>query len=152
MSFPRPDDAKDPAVSFHFALEVSGKITGYFTAVDGIGSESEVAEHKITDKNKKPVIMKVPGRLTWTEVTLKRGITDNRDVWDWRKEVEDGSVASARANGSIMMYDQTGTLVAQWDFINGWPSKVSGPGISSENSEIAIEEITIVHEGITRTT
>lgn len=150
MSNPRPEDASDPSVSFHFMLEVGGKVTGYFTAVDGIGSESEVADHKVVDSNKKPVVMKIPGRLTWSEITLKRGITDNRDVWDWRKEVEDGNVNSARVNGSIHMFDQSGEEVAKWDFINAWPSKVSGPGISSENSEIAIEEITIVHEGITR--
>ncbi len=144
------DRTEDPAVSFHFSLEVQGQITGFFTSVEGVGSESEVAEHKVTDQQKKPQIMKVPGRLTWTEITLKRGITSNRDAWDWRKLVEDGSVNDARSDGSIIMYDQIGSPVAQWDFVKGWPSKITGPSISSENSDIAVEEITIVHEGITR--
>lgn len=144
------DRTEDPSVSFHFSLEVQGQITGFFTSVEGIGSESEVAEHKVTDAQKKPQIMKVPGRLTWTEITLKRGITSNRDAWDWRKLVEDGKVNDARSDGSIVMYDQEGSPVAQWDFVKGWPSKITGPSISSENSDIAVEEITIVHEGITR--
>lgn len=144
--------SQDPAVSFHFSLEVQGQITGYFTSVDGIGSEHEVVDHKVTDDNQKPIMMKIPGRLTWGEITLKRGITDNRDVWDWRKMVEDGQVEQARSSGSVIMYDQEGTPVAQWDFVRAWPSKVSGPGISSENSEIAVEEMTVVHEGITRVT
>ena len=52
----------------------------------------------------KEVQAKSPGRLTWGDVTLKRGITDDLGFWDWRQMVVDGNVSGARKNCSITMY------------------------------------------------
>lgn len=72
------------------------------------------------------------------------------DIWKWRKQVEQGDIAGARKNGSIIMYDQTNSEVARWNFVNGWPRKVSGPAFNAQNNDIGIEELEIVHEGIIR--
>jgi phage tail-like protein len=94
--------------------------------------------------------MKIPGRLKWEDITLKRGITSNMDIWGWRKDVEDGNVESARRDGSIIMYDQHLAPVARWDFEKAWPVKVSGPQPKSDSNEIGIEELKITHEYIKR--
>lgn len=140
----------DPLVSFNFAVEISGVVTGYFTEASGLGSEHEVIEHKIVTPEGREIIRKIPGRLKWGDITLKRGITKNMDFWEWRKQVEDGKVAEARRNGSIVMMDETYSEVARWNFVAGWPSKVSGPTPNTTSNEVGVEEITIVHEGITR--
>lgn len=140
----------DPLVSFNFGIEVEGIISGYFTECAGLGSESEVIEHKVVGEGGKEVVRKIPGRLKWGDVTLKRGVTTNLDFWEWRKMIEDGNVSTARKNGSIIMYDQEGTPVARWNFERGWPSKISGPSVKSDGNEIVVEEMTIVHEYIKR--
>jgi phage tail-like protein len=140
----------DPLVSFNFAIEVSGQLTGYFTECSGLGSEHEVIEHKIVAPGGLEVVRKVPGRLKWGDITLKRGITANMDFWEWRKMVEDGNVATARRDGSIVMFDQEGSEVARWNFEKGWPSKISGPSVKSDSNEIGVEELVIVHEAIER--
>lgn len=140
----------DPLIGFHFMLEVSGKIAGLFTEVGGLGSESEVVEHKPISSTGVDFVQKMPGRLKWGDITLKRGITDIMDVWTWRQLVINGKTTDARANGTITMFDSNGTAVAQWDFVNGWPSKVSGPSLTSDATAFGVEEVTIVHEGITR--
>lgn len=143
-------DREDPLVSFNFGVEVQGQVTGFFTEVSGLGSESEVQEQKVVNEKGVQVVLKIPGRLKWGDITLKRGITSNMDLWDWRKMVEDGDVKSARKNGSIVMYDQTGGETARWEFENGWPSKISGPTPKSDSNDIGVEELTIVHEYINR--
>ena len=107
---------EDPLVGYHFSLEVQDQISGYFTEVSGIGSENEVIEHKVVNEKGVEVVLKIPGRLKWENVVLKRGITSNMDIWTWRKMVEDGDVTGARKNGSVVMYDQTLTEVARWNF------------------------------------
>lgn len=139
-----------PLVGFHFSLELQGKIAGFFTECSGIGSEHEVIEHKVVTASGQQVIMKVPGRLKWENITLKKGITGAMDMWDWRKEVEDGKVEDARRNGMITMYDQTLKPVAQWEFTRAWPVKLSGPQPKSDSNEIGVEELTIAHEYIKR--
>jgi len=109
-----------------------------------------VIEHNVTTDKGQEVVLKLPGRLKWSNITLKRGITSSMDVWNWRKQVEDGDVDGARRDGSIVMYDQHLKEVARWNFERAWPVKVSGPSPKSDSKEIAIEELTISHEYIKR--
>src|SRR5512137_2018356 len=127
---------EDPIVGFHFALDIQGVIKGYFTEVSGIGSETEVAEQKVVNEKGIQVVLKVPGRLKWGDITLKRGLTSNLDLWKWRQMVEDGKTKEARKNGSIIMFDQSLKPVAQWDFKNAWPSKITGPAPKSDSNEL----------------
>ena len=82
------------------------------------------------------------------DITLKRGKTDNKDFWDWIKEVQEGNIDSARRNGSIVMYDYALGEKARFNFLNGWPSKVNIGNLQAGGTEIAMEEVTIVHEGL----
>jgi phage tail-like protein len=143
-------DREDPLVGCQFSLEIQGVINGYFTEVSGLGSEHDIVEHKVVDESGHDMVMKIPGRLKWSDITLKRGITSSMDVWDWRKQVEDGDIKGARKNGSVVMYDQSFSQIARWNFSNAWPSKVSGPSLNAQNNEFGIEEMVIVHEGIER--
>lgn len=146
-----PSRAEDPIVGFSFAIEVQGIIGGFFSEVSGLGSETEVIDNKVVSEDgKKEIVRKIPGRMKWGDISLKRGITSIMDVWAWRKLVEDGDIVGARKNGSIMMYNQSGDLVAKWDFVNAWPSKVSGPSIQADSNALGVEEMTLVHEGINR--
>jgi len=141
---------EDPLIGFHFALEFQGQVTGYFTECSGIGSENEVIEQKVVNEKGIETVLKIPGRLKWGDITLKRGITSSMDLWEWRKIVEDGQVASARRNGSIVMFDQELKEQARWNFLQAWPSKISGPAPKADGNEIVLEELTLVHEFIER--
>ena len=141
---------EDPLLGFNFGIDVGGAVKGYFTEVGGLGSENEIVEQKVINEKGIEVVLKIPGRLKWGDVTLKRGITSNLDLWEWRKQVEEGKVAGARKNGSIIMYDRELKEAARWNFVNAWPSKLSGPTPKADSNEIGIEELTIVHEFIER--
>ena len=139
----------DPLVGFQFSLEVNS-MTGYFTEVSGIGSEHAVATHKAVTTDAKEVVLQVPGRIEWGEITLKRGLTTNQEFWKWREDVVKGDVAGARQDCTITMYDREYTAVVTWSLVNAWPSKISGPQISADSNDFTIEEMTIVHEGLYR--
>jgi len=141
---------EDPLVGFHFGVDIQGKVSGFFTECSGLGSEHEVIEHKVVTEGGQEVVMKIPGRLKWENITLKRGITSSMDIWDWRKEVEGGKVNDARRDGSIVMFDQTLKEVARWNFERGWPIKVTGPQPKADSNEIGVEELQIAHEYIER--
>ena len=139
-----------PLVGFHFAVDIQGVISGFFTECSGLGSEHEMIEHKIVTDKGQEVVKKIPGRMKWEDITLKRGITSSMDIWDWRKQVEDGDVESARRDGSIIMFDQQLSEVARWNFERAWPLKVTGPSPKTDSNEIGIEELVITHEYIVR--
>lgn len=139
----------DPLVGFQFALTVDG-VTGYFTEISGIGSENAVVTHKVVDENAHELTLQVPGRIEWGEITFKRGLTKDFQFWTWREDVINGNMESARRPVTIEMFDRNYNSVVTWTCENAWPSKLSGPSIASDSNDFAIEELTIVHEGLTR--
>lgn len=140
----------DPLVSAWFGVEFQNQVVGAFRECSGLGSENEVVEYKASGQKGEYVVKKVPGRMKWNNITLKRGITDAMDMWDWRKLVEEGKIDDARKNGAIVMFNQQGDSIARWEFINAWPSKLTGPTANAGNNEVAIEEMEITHEGYKR--
>lgn len=141
---------KDPLVSGWFGIEFQGQVSGAFRECTGLGSENEVVESKASGPKGEFVLKKIPGRMKYNNITLKRGITDAMDMWKWRKLVEEGKITEARKNGSIVMFSADNKEMARWNLVNAWPSKLTGPAANATNNEIGIEELEIVHEGYER--
>jgi phage tail-like protein len=141
---------EDPLVTSWFGVEFQDGVTGAFRECTGFGSENEVVEYKASGPKGQYIIKKVPGRMKWNNITLKRGITSTTDMWKWRQMVEDGELEKARKNGSVVMFNQSGKAIARWDFVNAWPSKLSGPSANANANEVGIEELEITHEGYKR--
>jgi phage tail-like protein len=141
---------EDPLVAFKFGLEIEGKLSGFFTQVGGIGSETEVIAQKVVNSETgETVINQIPGRLSWTR-SRQRGVTSTMDIWAWRQQVVEGKVDEARTNCSIVAYSQDNKEIARWNFENAWPSKVTGPEMDAGSTNYMIEDVTIVHEGVKR--
>jgi phage tail-like protein len=140
----------DLLTTFSFHVELDGIDIGAFKEASGVDSETEIVEYKETTKDGKMIIRKLPGAMKWSDITLKKRIDNKKDLWDWRKEVEQGDIDNARRNGSIVLYDSTAKEVARWNFMNGWPSKWKGADLNAGENAVAVEEITITHEGLER--
>jgi phage tail-like protein len=141
---------KDPLISPRFVVTFGSHLTGSFREVTVVSAETEPAEYKFTDDQGNPGYYAVPGRMKYGHITLKRGMTDDMSMWKWRKQVEDGDIEGARTSGSIFLKDQKGATVAQFDFTNAWPLKVSNPGGNANSNDIVIEEAEIICEGLKR--
>ncbi len=135
-----------PAFCFQVTI---GDIELAFRECSGLGSETEVVENKGAKGIQ--VYEKTSGRLTWDNITLKRGMTDSIALWNWRKQIQEGNIDSARKNGSIVIYDtQAKTKTATWHIEGAWPSKLSGPTLNATSNDVAVEELVLVHEGCYR--
>jgi len=141
---------KDPQVVHHFALEVQGIEEATFREATGFESSHDVIEHRETGKGGKQYINKQPGNLKWVDIVLKRGVTDSMDLFKWRQQVVDGKLSDARKSGSIILYNAANDAISRFDFVRGWPSKWKGPDVNTTNNAVAIEELTIAHEGLVR--
>ena len=138
--------------SYHFLLEIQGVISdnkiivGGFKSVSGMDSETEIIEFK---QGNDLIVRKKPGRTTYSNIVLERGYTATDDLWQWRKNIEDGKID--RRAGSIIILDQDGqTEVARYNFYEGWPTKWNVPELDSDSSSMAIEKIEIAIEKVER--
>lgn len=143
----------DPLLSYQFSLQVIGgpvlPASVFFRQISGIGVEYGVAEHKTISESGIPIIQKIPARPTYSPVTLKRGIASDLSLWAWHKMVmEEATAELARADVQIVMFNRMYLPVLQWTLSRAWPSKISGPEFQTDSTDVAMEELTLVHEGV----
>lgn len=132
-------------------FEVQGGPTAFFTEVSSLGSESEVVEQKIVGANGQTIIKNVPGRLKWKEIVLKRGLTIDMSFWVWRAQVEAGNLQAASLKFSITFLNASLQPFARWEGVGGWLSKLVTLSHDRNAPVPMLEELTIVHSGLTRT-
>lgn len=134
-----------PYAGFNFRVEIDGIATSSFAEVCGLGSETAVIEYR-TGGAHTNMSLKLPGLTTFTNIVLKRGITRDTALWQWRKSIVDGNLD--RRNGRIVMLDETHNPVLSWSFRNAWPCKLTGPCLDASSNEVAIETLELAHEGL----
>jgi len=130
----------------HFILEVA-RVRTVFLTCSGLGSTSEVIEHREVDQLGKEVTRKIPGRLKWSNLALKRGVDVDNNLWNWRQLVVDGKMTEARKNGLVTVVNEAGSAMKRWEFLNGWPCEWQVSS-TEDASGIVIESIEIAHEGL----
>jgi phage tail-like protein len=141
MASPQRDD---PYKAFSFLVEIDGVTRAAFREVSGLESRTAVIEYRSGDKANS--LRKLPGLTTYANIVLRRGITQDAELWNWRRTVEEGRVE--RRNGSIVLLDDELNAVVRWNFRNGWICKWDGPALHASANEVAIETIEIAHEGL----
>lgn len=140
-----PSPRDDPYTGFNFLVEIDGITVAAFKQVGGLGSETEVIEYR-TGSDKTNTVRKLPGLTKYANIVLKRGVTQDAQLWNWRKTVEQGAVD--RRNGSIVLLDDERKPIVRWHFSNGWICKWVGPELNAEANDVAIETVEIAHEGL----
>jgi phage tail-like protein len=135
----------DPFAAFAFRVEVDGMFRGAFTDVGGIDTTIEVTEYaEGGDRHSK----KLPGKVKYSNLTLKYGLTDDSFLYDWMLQAAKGNVT--RKSGSVVILDLQGNEKVRWNFRDAWPTSWKGPTLAAKGNEYAIEEIDLAHEGIER--
>ncbi|MBI4574781.1 MAG: phage tail protein [Planctomycetes bacterium] len=137
---------KIPYQAYRFIVEVDGIALAEFFSATGLHTETEVLEFQEGGENQK--VHKLVGQTKYTNIVLKRGVTESMDLWKWRQEVVQNAGGIQRKNGSVIMTEQNGDEVYRWNFVRGWPCKWEGPEFDANADGLAIEALEIAHEGI----
>ena len=134
----------DPYRGFNFIVEIDGIAVAGFQECSGLDTAQDPVEYR--EGNEGLTVRKLTTLVKYSNITLKKGITDDTSLWDWRKNIMAGN--DDRKNGSIILLDTTGTERRRWNFREGWPTKWTGPTFNATGSEVAVETLEIAHEGI----
>jgi len=136
---------QDPYSAFNFLVEIAGSNVAGFSEVSGLSSETTVIEYR-EGSDKLSSVRKLPGLTHFTNIVLKRGMSSDRRLWEWRRNIVNG--VADRRDGVIVLLGADHQPVARWKFRDGWPSKWLGPTLRASGNEVAIETLEIAHEGL----
>lgn len=142
-----------PFSKFRFQIEVNGFTAG-FSEVQGFDATTDVIEYR-AGSSKENSVIKLGGLTKYSNITLKWGMTTDRQLYDWVTASIGGSAATkgveiTRQDLTINLLGEDGATRASWQVKQAWPCKYTAPDFNSTSSEVAFESIELAHEGLTR--
>ncbi|MFV1950666.1 MAG: phage tail protein [Nitrospinota bacterium] len=141
-------ERNDPYRNFRFRVEIDGIQTAAFADATIPDSTTDSVDYREgTDPTHQ---RKLSGLTKYGGITLKKGLTDSMELYNWKKQIEQTGAAKARKNISLILIDEEGNDKARWDIVEAWPTKYDSSDFSAKGNEVVIETLEIVHEGITR--
>lgn len=152
MFDPGPEGTTSPYTAFRFQVELSlaqsvpginGLVCrGAFSECDGL--EMTMEPKAIREGGNNQEQLHLIGPISYGQLTLKRGMTGNRDLWNWFSAVGRTGRQST-ANGKVVIADATGKPSLTFVLENCLPVKLRGPSLNGKDGQIAIEEMQLVY-------
>ncbi len=140
-------DRNDPYRGYNFTVQIDNTDVAGFSESAGLDFDIDSVEYREgTDKSLH--VRKLTGLRKFANISLKRGFTDNRELWEWYKAALNG--ITPRRNGSVILRDEDHQEVARWNFEGGWICKWQGPSFNAGSNDVAIESIEISVERVER--
>lgn len=137
----------DPYHGYNFLVEIDGITRAGFREAAGLDSSQDPVEYR--EGNEKALTArKLAGLNKYANISLKWGMSDDRELWNWRERAVAGKIE--RKNFSIVLLNENGTEKARWNFREAWPVKWTGPSFNATSNDVAVDTLEIAHEGITR--
>jgi len=149
---PEKEHVAYPFTAFNFAVEI--KVDGVavqvvdaaFSECDGLEMTMDVKTIREGGNNGRQI--RLTGPLTFGQVTMKRGMTSNLELWDWFNLML--SDQSLRADAEVVIFAADGeTERARFQLSRCVPVKLKSPPLNAKDGAVAIEELQIAYEKLT---
>jgi phage tail-like protein len=147
------ETVQHPFTAFNFSIEITKEgdarplCAAAFADCDGLEMSMDVKTIREGGANWKHV--RLTGPLTYGNLTLKRGMTASTDLWDWFDATSFDP--SLRASALVVVLAADGrTERARFVLDRCVPIKVKAPALNAKDGSVAIEELQLAYESLTR--
>ena len=123
---------------------VIDKPSAGFNECTGLEATLDVEEYEEGGNN--GTVLKFPTRAKWNNITLKKGLTTNSDLWDWYYGFVEGR--GERKDGVITLMTAEQEVHTAWHFVRALPVRYTAPTFNAQQNNVSIESIELAHEGI----
>jgi phage tail-like protein len=95
---------------------------------------------------------KEPGRVTYTDLTLERGVTSENSLYRWFQQVVTNAAQSGNptpefcADIQIYQLDRNGAKLRHWQVFGAWPTKFVAGEWDNTSEENVIESLTLCYD------
>jgi phage tail-like protein len=147
-----------PFTAFNFAvlIDVQGLASGNtqlcsasFSECDGLEMTLEPKTIRAGGMNWGPVHL--AGPISYGQLTLKRGMASSTDLWSWFEKVAADGGTGYRTSAIVVMRAADQSDAASFQLTGCLPLKLKAPPLNAKDGLIAIEEMQIAYESLSRT-
>ena len=141
-------DRHGPFRNHRFLLEIDGIAEAAFSEASIPEASAGVVEYR--EGNEAPTSRKLKGLNSYGNITLRRGVTESTELYEWWKLVEQGRLDTARRSVAVVVLDEEGNPGPRYEFRNAWVRQYDAPDLDASGEAVAIESLELVHEGMER--
>ncbi|MGH3070639.1 MAG: phage tail protein [Gaiellaceae bacterium] len=136
---------ENPYANFNFIVDLGFGEDLLFAEAEIPAAEIEAIEYR-EGGDRTSAARKLPGRVRYGNVVLRRGISGRLELWEWFKAVRDGQ--PARRDVTITLLDEARSPVQQWRLRDAWPAKFDASDLNAKGNEVVIETLELAVESI----
>jgi phage tail-like protein len=140
-----------PFTTFNFRVELTQEgsnnliCNAAFSECDGL--EMTMTPKTIREGGNNNMPIHLIGPVSYGQLTLKRGMTDTLDLWNWFENVLKKGQWGQRASGTIVILSSDSTTEqARFELHGCMPVKLKAPALNAKEGLLAIEEMQIAYE------
>jgi phage tail-like protein len=142
-------DRTYPYGTFNFIISFDNSTDSFggFSDASGLSTDIKVAEYR-TGMDPLNHVRKVPGMHAVGDITLKRGIINSANLWDWIEQVRRSGPAGKKTV-KITLLDESAAAVQSWTLRGAIPLKYTGPTLAAKaGTDVAMEELVLSAESL----
>ena len=140
----------DPVPAFNFQVVLLDTASNQPRSVAGFsectGLEATMQVEEYVEGGLNDRVHKFPGRFSFSNLTLTRGVTLDATLRQWHLRALQGK--PVRYDGLVILLNEARLPVLAWRWEKGLPVKLTGPSLDATSSQTAIETLEIAHERI----
>ena len=136
---------ENPYANFNFVVDAGFGEEIAFAEIELPAAEIETIEYR-EGADRTNASRKLPGRVRYGNVVLRRGVTGSLELWEWFKAVRDGQ--PLRRDVRVTLLDEARNPVQAWIFRDAWPTKYHPSDLNAKGNEVLIETLELAVESI----
>jgi phage tail-like protein len=136
---------RQPYRDFNFHVEIDGIGESQFSEVSVPDAEITIVEYR-EGADKTSATRKLPGRVRYGNIVLKRGVSGDLALWEWFRAIASGDFQPR--NVSIVLLDAERQPVIRWNARDAWPTKYDSSDLSAKGNEVVIELLELAVESL----
>lgn len=131
-----------PPVGFHFRVNIEGLTSDTrdisFQEVSGINAT--VGEFTYNEGGENRFVHRLPDRVTYEKLTLKRGMLIGSELIGWFRDAVESFKFDPR-NVLVTLLNSEHEPLESWSFVKAYPVKWSIGNFNAEQNEVVVETI-----------
>jgi phage tail-like protein len=136
----------DPLAAFQFKVDLGNQASiAVFSECSGL--EMSVKYDEIKEGGQNGFVHRLPTRVEYGNLVLKRGTTTDTEFFDWCAGALRGRIQRRLVTVTLVALDTQATIFT-WTFVDAYPVKWSGPSLKASDSTVAIESLELAHRGL----
>jgi len=138
-----------PLLNFRYRVEIDGLVVAGFSEVSGLSQEIELEEYI---EGGMDFVHHLPKGIKYSNLVLKRGLSTSEELRKWYSEVLKAisyrKPIPKSSNIYISIIGPKGEEKVRFYIKSAYPVKWSGADLKATGSEVLVETLELVHEGL----